>query len=159
MLRFPGRLPHLGGDREGVLSRHFVPLVGEVVDHLLDADRVDRRPLSILDEAAHVGVRGPVDVDGEGRQRRLAHELETVLADGGVRLGVGVGGGRYVPVVRGGLRGGGHRLGRRRHRGIAGARGKGEEAEKGRGQPGEGGGPVGSGGVRVHEIASGGRGF
>ena len=87
----PGRVPHLGGDGEGVLSSHGVPVVGEVVDHLLDAHRVDRRPLAVLDEAADVGVGRPVHVDGEGGERGRADEPEVVFGDVGVGFGVEVG--------------------------------------------------------------------
>ena len=84
----PGSFPHLGGDREGVVAGNPAPIVGEVVDHLLDPHRVDRGPLAGLNEAPDVGIRRPVHVDREGGKGRCADQAEVVFPDMRVRLGV-----------------------------------------------------------------------
>jgi len=68
------RRPGCGGDVD--VDGHRVSTGGrgigvfERVDQLLDADGGSGRALTeLLEVAAHVGVRGGVDVDGEGRER------------------------------------------------------------------------------------------
>ena len=58
-----------GRDRERLAVARLGVIVREVVDQFLDADRILRRRLTVVQEAADVGVRGGVDVGGEGRQR------------------------------------------------------------------------------------------
>ena len=50
---------------------------------------VDRRQLSLRQEATHVSVRRRVDVDGEGRERLVECREPLVLVEGVVRLGSG----------------------------------------------------------------------
>ena len=74
-----------------MFARGIGQVVVEVVDQLLDPYRVDGRTPSVIDETAHVGVRRPVHVDGERRQRIGLDAEESVLHDVGVGLGVEVG--------------------------------------------------------------------
>ena len=46
-----------------------LPVIGEVVDHLLDADRVGLRQVAFLQRAPREGIGRGVDVDREGRDR------------------------------------------------------------------------------------------
>jgi len=80
------------GERRGVgvseLGGRVV--VGEVVDHLLDADRVLRGERVLgHEEAADVGVGGRVHVRGEGGQGLGGGHLERVVLNLGVLLGAG----------------------------------------------------------------------
>jgi len=90
MERLPGGGGHLGRDGERIVAPGRRVVVREVVDELLDADRVQGRPHPVLDEAPHIRVRRPIHVDGEGRQRVVLHRHEVVLGDVSVRLAVGV---------------------------------------------------------------------
>ena len=82
---------HLGRDRERLRAGRVGIIVGKVVDHLLDAHRVARRPLSIAEETAHIAVGGAVDVNGKRRERIVSDGEKFVLDDPSVLLGVEVG--------------------------------------------------------------------
>ncbi len=86
----PGAARDLGVDRERDVAVGAGVVVGEVVDHLLDADGVGRRQQALVEEPSDVGVRGGVDVDREGGEGVGGGDgLEVVLDEGGVLLGVG----------------------------------------------------------------------
>ena len=72
MAAFHGQSPIAVVTANGLPSRGSRVVVGEVVDQLLDADRVLRRRLALIQEAANVGVRRGVDVGGERGQRLRA---------------------------------------------------------------------------------------
>ena len=89
MLRIPRGLGQLGGDREWRAVGWLRIVESEVVDQLLGAHRIDGRKPARIQQAADVGVRRRVCIDGEGRQRLLGHALKGVLAVGRIALGVG----------------------------------------------------------------------
>ena len=62
--------------RAAVLGQRIV--VGEVVDHLLDAHGLLRRQLRRIERPAHEGIGGAVDIDREGRDRLARHALDRV---------------------------------------------------------------------------------
>ena len=97
VLGLPGAHTQLGRDREGRAPFRLRIVVSKVVDELLDADRTLRRELTRREEAAHVGVRGRVHVDREGREGVRAHRQERVVADVVVALAVEVGRQRKKP--------------------------------------------------------------
>ena len=78
-----GRVPRarsdLGVDRERRIAGRRRIVVVEVVDHLLDAHRVLRRQLALVEEPPHVRVRRGVDVDRERRERLTAMLSEIAL--------------------------------------------------------------------------------
>ena len=45
------------------------PVIGEVVDHLLDAHAIGVRQLARLQRPAHEGIGGGIDIGREGRDR------------------------------------------------------------------------------------------
>ena len=76
------------GDREGITAARIGIVVGEVVDHLFHAYCISGRTLTLGEEAAHVGIRRGVDVDGEGRERAGGGTLEAVVPEVVIVLGV-----------------------------------------------------------------------
>ncbi len=88
MLRRPGARAYLGRDGERMAAAVVGIAVREVVDQLLEADRVLGRQRPLAQEAAHVAVGGGVHVDGEGRHRVGGRREEAVLVDCVVCLGV-----------------------------------------------------------------------
>jgi hypothetical protein len=87
--RVPRRGGKLGRDAQRHVSRRRSGVtVREVVDELLDAHGVLGRQRALIEEAAHVGVRRAIDVDGEGGERCDADGTERILVDALVRLGV-----------------------------------------------------------------------
>ena len=75
----PGRGQHRDRRPEGrapVLGQRIV--VGEVVDHLLDAHGLLRRQLRRIERPAHERIGGAVDIDREGRHRLARHALDRV---------------------------------------------------------------------------------
>ena len=62
-------------------------MVGEVVEHLLDADGVLGREDVLIEEAPDVGIAGRIDVDREGRLGVLADVLKWVVDDRGEGFG------------------------------------------------------------------------
>ena len=65
----------------GVVARRGRVVVGEVVEQLLDPDRVLRRQRALVEEPADVGVAGGVDVDRERRERLVPDAEERVVDD------------------------------------------------------------------------------
>ncbi len=89
-LRIPRRRRHFRSHAERhVAARRRRVAVVEIVDHLLDTHRVLRRQLAGVEEAAHVGVRAGVDVDGERRDRLIGDEVHRVVVEVLIALGVG----------------------------------------------------------------------
>jgi hypothetical protein len=86
---------HLRVGGEGLVVLRLRVGVLEVVDQLLDAHGVGGWQPAFAQETAHVAVAGGVDVDREGGERLIAHEVEVVL--GHVRVGFAVViGGRHL---------------------------------------------------------------
>ena len=56
-------------------------VVREVVDQLLDPHRIGVRQIAVLEQAPHIGVRGRVDIDREGRDRLFRRDLQPVLLE------------------------------------------------------------------------------
>ena len=88
MARVPRRFGDGRRDRERRAVARLRIVVGEVVDQLLDADRILRRQLALVQEAPDVGVRRGVDVDRERRQRLVGRAGPLVVVDPVVGLGV-----------------------------------------------------------------------
>src|SRR5262245_9092368 len=88
MLCVPGRLGQLRRDGERHVALRLRVTEAEVVDHLLDADRIRRRQTSLVEEATDVGIRRSVDVDRKRRQRLVGDSTEGVFGNRGIRLGV-----------------------------------------------------------------------
>ena len=108
----PRTVSDLNVDRERMLARagRRRIAIGEVIEELLDADRVRRRQHLLAEEAADVGIAGRIDVDREGRLRLFLHRLERVVDDACVHFGVEYGherrrcggsGGRHDRVLKG----------------------------------------------------------
>ncbi len=88
VLRFPGTGGHFQvGGKGGVIRRSPV-VVAEIIDKLLHPHGILRRPLSIPQKTAHVGVRRRIHVDGEGGEGRLGDRVEAILYNGRVTLAV-----------------------------------------------------------------------
>ncbi|HTJ20495.1 MAG TPA: hypothetical protein VL494_27225 [Steroidobacteraceae bacterium] len=88
-LRIPWRRRHFRGyaERHVAARRRHIAVV-EVVDHLFHAHGVLRRQLAGVEEATHVGVRAGVDVDRERRDRLVGDEMDRVVVEVLVTLGV-----------------------------------------------------------------------
>ena len=66
-------------------------MIGEVVEHLLDAHGVLGRQHVLAEKPADVGVAGGVDVDRERRERLAGGSTERIVDDLVVSLGVRLG--------------------------------------------------------------------
>ena len=136
-LRVPRRHRQLGADAEGHIPLRQRVVVGKVVDQLFQAHGVLRWQLPAVEEAPHIGIAACIDVDAEGRHRRLGDgehrvvgislvllaRLVTVAWRQGIGDGCwGVGHRRHAFVTRLGSCGRGHAFtqqrGRRRHAGL-----------------------------------------
>ena len=87
----PGRRGDVRAHREGRIARGARVVVGKIIDELLDSNGAFRRPLALLEEAAHERVRRRVDVDRERRARIGRDVDERVFIGGRVRLRVRLG--------------------------------------------------------------------
>ena len=72
---------------DGGIERRFgavrpLPVVGKIIDHLLDAHRIGLRQNSFLQRPPHEGVGRSVDVDREGRHRVLQRGLHGIGLEG-----------------------------------------------------------------------------
>ena len=72
VLFVPGAARDLRRHRERLARGWIGIVIGEIVDHLLDAHRVARRPLVLGQEAADIAVGRAIDVDRE-RREGIAH--------------------------------------------------------------------------------------
>ncbi len=72
----------MNGERFRRISRGSFVLVGEIVQHLFDANRIRSRKLVVLHEVlSDLAVGRSVDVDGKGALRVIDHALEGVVND------------------------------------------------------------------------------
>ena len=93
LARRPGRGRHRHGGEEGLVARGRLGVaIVEIVDQLLDPHRIARRQLAVVEEAADIGVGGGVDVDREGRHRRLGDALDRIDRRVGIFFGLDVAG-------------------------------------------------------------------
>ncbi len=89
LARRPGRGRHRDVRLERLVRRgRTLIAVVEIVEQLLHTHRVARRQRAVSEEAAHIGVGGGIDVDGEGRDRLLADALHRIGRRVRVFLGV-----------------------------------------------------------------------
>ena len=82
--RRPGAREHgdIGAERLSRALRRRIVVV-EIVDHFLGPDRGRLRQDVLVERGPDPGIGGGVDVDREGRDRRLADDLEGVFGDVG----------------------------------------------------------------------------
>ena len=79
VLAFHGVGMTLTVELNGVARRvRTLPVIGEVVDHLLDADRVGLRQIAFLQRAPREGIGRRVDVDREGRDRVFGRRMDRI---------------------------------------------------------------------------------
>ena len=88
VLGVPGAAGDLDVNGEGIVARirRRRVVIGEVVEHLLDADGVLGREHVLVEEAPDVGVARRIDVDREGRLGVVADRPETGCRRSGRRL-------------------------------------------------------------------------
>ena len=78
----PGTGMQLHMGRKGMRALLWTGVVVlKIIDQLLYAHGIGGRALPILQESPHVAVRGGIDINGEGRQRMLAHATIRILAN------------------------------------------------------------------------------
>ena len=77
MFLLPGRPGHFHAGGDGVLSAGRVVGIGEIIDHLLDADGIPRRQRTLAEKTADVGVGRGIHVDAEGGKRDPGPPFET----------------------------------------------------------------------------------
>src|SRR3954469_20200507 len=79
MRRIPRAARGVEIDRERLVALRLFVIVGEIIDHLFDSDRVFRRKRTGVDEAPDVRVRSRVDIDRERRERIGRRRQERVF--------------------------------------------------------------------------------
>jgi len=68
-------------DREWIASLGFRIVVSEVIDHLLDPNRILRRHGVAVQKPSEIAVGCRIDIDRKSRKRAFRHLLERQLLD------------------------------------------------------------------------------
>ena len=87
-LRIPGAAGQFHGDAEGLPGRRISIVIPEIVQHLLDADRVGRRDFAVQNHPPQLGIGSRIHVRRKGGQGRGGGGLKAALPDPGVFVGI-----------------------------------------------------------------------
>src|SRR3546814_8833944 len=75
----PWRRDHFSGHAEGRTVGGQGIVVREIVDHFLQSHSAFGRQATLIEQTSHIGIAAGVDIDAEGRDRRLGDAVDGVV--------------------------------------------------------------------------------